>query len=254
MLQEQKGGFAGAHRKILLDLAALLAAKGRVGQHHIVTVLFLNVGKVFAQGVGVDDVRRLDAVQDHVHDRDDIGERLLFLAVKGAGLQRRQVCGGQGAPCSQVVERLAQKARRAAGAVIDALADMGPGDRDDGADQWARGVVFAAVAPGVAHTLDLLFVERRQLVFFRLRAEAQFIDVVDDLAQIVPAGDLVSDLAENLPDLVFDRVRAARLLGKAVRYGNSCRLTKSQKSSPVIAVLWSSLPFLALGAAQLSQR
>jgi hypothetical protein len=36
----------------------------------------------------VDDVRRFDAMQNHVHDGDDVGEGLLFLAVKGAGLER----------------------------------------------------------------------------------------------------------------------------------------------------------------------
>ena len=45
--------------------------------------------------VGVDDVRRFDAVQDHVHDRDDVGEGLLFLAVEGALLKRLAVLGGR---------------------------------------------------------------------------------------------------------------------------------------------------------------
>jgi hypothetical protein len=37
--------------------------------------------------------------------------------------------------------------------------------------------------------------------------EVQFINVVDDLAQVVAALNLVLDLAKYLPDLVFDRVR-----------------------------------------------
>jgi hypothetical protein len=32
------------------------------------------------EGIGVVNIRRVDAMQDHVHDADDIGERLLFLA------------------------------------------------------------------------------------------------------------------------------------------------------------------------------
>ena len=40
-----------------------------------------------------------------------------------------------------------------------------------------------------------------------LRAEAQLVDVVDDLAQVVAALNLVLDLAEDLPDFVFDGVR-----------------------------------------------
>ena len=60
----------------------------------VVAVLFLNVGEVLGERVGVDDVRRLDAVQDHVHDRDDVGEGLLFLAVEGALLEGAVLGGG----------------------------------------------------------------------------------------------------------------------------------------------------------------
>ena len=74
VLEEQERRLAGADGEVLLHLLALLAAEGRIGQHHVVAVLVLNVGEVLGQRVGVDDVRRLDAVQDHVHDRDDVGE------------------------------------------------------------------------------------------------------------------------------------------------------------------------------------
>ena len=57
----------------------------------------------------------------------------------------------------------------------------------------------------------------RQLVLLGLRAEAQLVDVVDDLAQVVAASDLVLDLAEDFADLVFDGVRAAGLLFEAVQ-------------------------------------
>ena len=119
----------------------------------------------------------------------------------------------------QVVERLAQEARRTAGAVVDALADLGLHDLHHGANQRARRVILAAVAPGVAHVLDLGFVQVGQLVLFGLRAEPQFVDVVDDLAQVVAAVDLVFDLAEDFPDLVFDGVRPAGLLLEAVQVG-----------------------------------
>jgi hypothetical protein len=102
--------------------------------------------------------------------------------------------------------------------------------------------------------LDLGFVEVREFVLLGLGAEAQFVDMVDDLAQVVAALNLVLDLAENLPNLVFDGVRAARLLLEAVQVGKELPFTKSRRSSPVKALLWSSLPSLPLGAAQLSQR
>jgi hypothetical protein len=44
----------------------------------------------------------------------------------------------------------------------------------------------------------------------------QFFDVVDDLAQVVAAADLIFDLAEDFADLVFDGVRPAGLLLETV--------------------------------------
>ncbi len=43
--------------------------------------------------------------------------------------------------------------------------------------------------------------------------------MVDDLAQVVAAGDLVLDLAEDFPHLVFDGVRSGGLLLEAVQVG-----------------------------------
>ena len=95
MLEEEEGGLAGADGEVLRHFRPLLAAEGRIGEHHVVLVLRLHVGEVLGEGIGVDDVRRLDAVQDHVHDRDDVGEGLLFLAVKGPGLEGGEVLGGE---------------------------------------------------------------------------------------------------------------------------------------------------------------
>ena len=181
MLQEQESGLAGADREILLHLLALAAAERRVGEDDVHPVLVLDVGQVLGQRVGVDDVGRFDAVQDHVHDRDHVGQRLLFLAVEAALLQRLEVGGGERA-AFQVVEGFAKKAGRPAGAVVNALADAGLNHPDHRPDQRARRVVLAAVAPGVAHVLDLGFIEVRKLVLLGLRAEAQFVDMVDDLA------------------------------------------------------------------------
>jgi hypothetical protein len=58
-----------------------------------------------------------------------------------------------------------------------------------------------------------------QLVLFGLRAEAQFVNVVDDLAQVVAALDFVFDLAENFADLVFDGIRSAGPLLESVEVG-----------------------------------
>ena len=50
-----------------------------------------------------------------------------------------------------------------------------------------------------------------------LRAKAQRVDLVDDLAQVVASRDLVFDLRKNLPDLVLDGVRPGRLRGESIQ-------------------------------------
>jgi hypothetical protein len=48
-------------------------------------------------------------MQDHVHDRDDIGQALLLLAVEGARLQRVQVGGAQARLAAEVVNVAADR-------------------------------------------------------------------------------------------------------------------------------------------------
>jgi hypothetical protein len=80
-------------------------------------------------------------VQNHVHDRDDVGEGLLFLPVEGALLQGAVLGGGAlGVLGAEVVEGFAEEAGRADGGVADGLAEPGRGDGDDGANERARGV------------------------------------------------------------------------------------------------------------------
>jgi len=50
-----------------------------------------------------------------------------------------------------------------------------------------------------------------------LRTKAQFVNVVEDFAQIVAALNFVLDLAENLSDFVFNGVRPACLLFEALQ-------------------------------------
>src|SRR5439155_16340030 len=66
----------------------------------------------------------------------------------------------------------------------------------------------------------------REFVLLLLRAEAQFIDVLDNLAQVVTALNLVFDLAENLADLVFDCVRAGRSLLEPMQIGKESLIDK----------------------------
>ena len=56
-------------------------------------------------------------------------------------------------------------------------------------------------------------------MFLGLGCEAEFVDVVDDLAQVVAALDAVLNLAEDFANLVFDGVRAGGFLLEAVQVG-----------------------------------
>ena len=73
-LQEQKRGLACANREILLDLFAFLPAERWIDDDHVDSVFVLNVGEVFGERIGVNDVWGFNAVQDHVHDPDDVGQ------------------------------------------------------------------------------------------------------------------------------------------------------------------------------------
>ena len=78
-----------------MHLGSLFAAERGIGHHDVVAVFLLYVGDVLRQRVGVDDVGSFDPVQDHVHRANDVGQRLLFLGVKGRLLERATVFDGQ---------------------------------------------------------------------------------------------------------------------------------------------------------------
>ena len=220
VLQEEESGFAGADREVLLYLLPLLAAEGWVGEDDVEAILLLHVGQVLGERVGVDDVWSLDAVQDHIHDRDHVGEGLLFLPVEGSCLQGAILCGSPPQILfPQVLEAFAEEASRADGGVADRLAELRRGDGNDGANQGTRGVILTPVPPGVPHVLDLCFVEVGEFVLFRLGLESEFVDVVDSLPQVVATLDAVLDLAEDFADFVLDGVRAAGLLLETLQVG-----------------------------------
>jgi hypothetical protein len=163
VLEEEVGGLARLDGEVLLHLLALAPAEGRIGEDDVVAVPLLDVHHVLGERVGVADAGRLDPVQDHVHDAEDVGERLLLLPVEGPALERVPFRGGE-VVAAQVLPGLAEEARRAAGAVVDRLADLRIDDLDHGADERPGRVVFAAVPAGVAHALDAGLVEVGQLV------------------------------------------------------------------------------------------
>ena len=178
----------------------------------------------------MDDIGRFDAVQDHVHDRDDVGEGLLFLSVESALLQGAVLrCGALGALAAEVIEGFAKKARGSNGRVADRLTELWSGDGDDGPNERAQRVILAAIAPGVTHVFDLGLVEVGEFVLLGLGLEAEFVDLVDDLAQVVAALDAVLYLTEDFADLVFDSVRAAGLLLETVKIGEELAVHKGDE-------------------------
>ena len=63
-------------------------------------------------------------------------------------------------------------------------------------------------------------------MFLGLRAEAELVNVVDDVAQVVAALDLVFDFAEDFADFVFDSIRAAGSLLEAVKIGKELAINE----------------------------
>jgi hypothetical protein len=87
----------------------------------------------------------------------------------------------------------------------------------------------------------------RQLVLLGLRAEAQLVDVVDDLAQVVAALDLVLDFTEDFADFVFDSVRPAGFLLEAVKIRKELPIDEVAKVIASLCLVVVDLTVLGLG-------
>jgi hypothetical protein len=87
----------------------------------------------------------------------------------------------------------------------------------------------------------------RQLVLLGLRAETQFVNVVDDLAQIVAAGDFIFDFRENLADFIFDGVGPTRSLREAVQVGDELLIDEVAEVVAGLGGIVIKLAVLALG-------
>jgi hypothetical protein len=80
-LQEQQRGFRRLHvgREVGLDAGFFLAAEGRVGEDHVHPLAVADLGDAPLQCVAVGDLRRFQAVQQQVHLRQHVGQRLGLL-------------------------------------------------------------------------------------------------------------------------------------------------------------------------------
>ena len=107
---------------------------------------------------------------------------------------------------AHIRERLAEEACRSARRVIDGLADSGVNDLDDCADKRTRGVVFSTVTSGVAHTTNLVLIEDGHLVAILRRLEREGVHLIDNLAEVETAIDLVAELGEDLAYLILEGI------------------------------------------------
>jgi hypothetical protein len=62
---------------------------------------------------------------------------------------------------------------------------------DDARDQWARGVVFATVSPGIAHVFDFPLIEMGHFMLFGIGSESKRIDSIDHFPKVVATLDSV---------------------------------------------------------------
>ena len=74
------------HSATFIDKIHAEIGKIIIGQYHMVAVFFLYIPDAFAQCIGMYNIGGFYTMQYHIHDADDIGQVLLFLAVKGVFL------------------------------------------------------------------------------------------------------------------------------------------------------------------------
>ena len=86
-------------------------------------------------------------------------------------------------------------------------------------------------------------------MLFRLRGKAKFVDMVDDLAQVVPALYAVLYLSEDLADLVFDGVWTAGLAFEALQIRKQLAVDKHDEiiASQRGIVVYPAVPTLGRG-------
>ena len=203
VFQEEVRRFSGLDGEVLLDLLTLTASKRRICQDIVKLVLDLDICKVFSQGVGLYNIRRLDPVEYHIHHCDKIRERLLFLAVEG-GLLQLFLIGGRMDLGMHIVVRFAEEPGGTAGTIIHTLSNLGIYDLDDGPDERTGRVVFTSVATGIAHFVQPALVQIGHFVLLLAGLELQAVYLLNDVPHTIPAYQFVAELGEDETDFDLD--------------------------------------------------
>ena len=125
-LEEEQRGFGGlfVFGKVAEDAALFFAAEGRVGHDDIDAVSVADFSQREAQAVQRIDLRRFQTVQDQIHLREQIRQRLGLAAEDALGLKNLPILDRL-ALLLQMLERLDEKAAGAAGRVEDHFAELG---------------------------------------------------------------------------------------------------------------------------------
>ena len=129
----------------------------------------------------------------------------------------------------EVVEGLAQEARRPDGGIANGLAQFGRGHGHHRPNQRPGRVILAPVASGIAHILDLGLIQMRQLMLLGLRGKVQLVNRVNNVPQIVATLNPVLNLPKNLADLVLNRVGPGGLLLKPVQVGEQLAIDEENQ-------------------------
>jgi len=169
MLKEQHLRCAGLVIEVGLCFLSFLAAEGRVRQDHVESLRRAleqaAVGFLSRQGVAVPEVRLVDAVQHQVGQSDGKDEILFLPAPECPLLERFELVGrldlfvvGSG----HVLERLRQKAARAAAGIVNGLFHAGIDYLHHRLDDLARREKLAAVVSLLAHLQEQPLIDLRK--------------------------------------------------------------------------------------------
>ncbi len=200
-LEKQQRGFGGllVFGEVAEDAALFFAAERRVGHDDIDAVSVADLAERKAQAVQRIDLRRLQAVQEQIHLRQQIRQRLGFAAEDALSLENLAVLDGL-ALLLQMLERFDEKSAGAAGRIEDHFAKLGIHDFDNKADDGARRVELAGVAGGVAHLFEHRFVQMAKSVNLVAAGEVNAVDLVDHVAQQITVDHPVDGAFENRGD------------------------------------------------------
>ena len=158
MLQKQKSRFSSFYREILLYFLAFFTPKWWICQDYIKTILVLNITEIFRQGVGVDNIRRINAMQNHIHNRNHIRQTFLFFTSKSISLKYLKLFCCQLTP-TQIVVTLTQETRRTASPIINFFTNFRLHDLNNCPNQGSRRVIFSPIPSRISHILDFGFIE-----------------------------------------------------------------------------------------------